>query len=72
MLSKKFDEFNRDRGGLFNGRKDDWVNDLYGHYSEELNTNDMRDLLAKDLETIDQCGYELMDLRENSGKGKKG
>ena len=71
LLSKKFEEFNGDQGGLLNGRKDDWVNDLYGRYREELNTNGMRNLLAADLEIIGQCGYELMDLRENSGKGKK-
>ncbi len=72
-LSKKFVEYNNKvRGGKLDGRKDDWVNDLYEYYREELNTDDMRDLLAIDLETIAQCGYELMDLRENSGKGKKG
>lgn len=74
VLSKKFAKFNTDRGGVFNGRKDDWVNDLYEHYREELNTDAMRNLLSVDLGIIYGYGrgYELMDLRENSGKGKNG
>ena len=72
LLSKKFAEFNEDHGWMLDGRKDNWVNELYDRYRGELDTDDMRTKLANDLGCLCERGggYELMDTRENSKKGK--
>ena len=81
-LSKKFSEFNED-GKLVGRDENSWCKELYESYQDELNNDEMRRLLATDLEIIDNCevqkgddvrryGYELMDRSENSKKGKKG
>ena len=74
LLSQKFAEFTAARKGTLDGRKDYWVNDLYEYYREELDTDDLRNLLADDLWKIYEYGggYELMDSRENSIKGMNG
>lgn len=71
-LSQLFSDFNIEHGGVLDGRKDCWVDDLYDRYHEELEDEALRNMIADDLLLIEtSCGgYELMDSRENSKKGK--
>lgn len=46
-----------------------WVNDFFAQFKDALDTEAMRALLTADLQVLD-LEYELMDIRENSKKGK--
>ncbi len=75
LLSQKFAEFNGENGSRIDGRKDYWVNALYEHerYHDELNNDNLRRQLERDLENIAIWGegLQLMDSKANTQKGKR-
>lgn len=70
-LTELFWEFEKEIGRKLNPRAEkDWVNDFYNQFRPVLDTDDMRTLIAEDLNILD-LEYELMDTTYNTMKGKR-
>ena len=68
-ITELFFEFEKSVCRKLNPRAEkDWVNDFYRQYRHILDSDEMRALVASDLNLL-ELEYELMDTRENSIKG---
>ena len=70
-ITELFFEFEKSVGFKLNPRAEkDWANDFYDQFRPVLDTDDMRSLIAEDLNILD-LEYELMDTTYNTIKGKR-